>query len=700
MKWREMSLDQYFDAEKTAKAKVQQSLAERIEKLTGFKLSEFQRRAIKLLEETDDNIVVAAPTGAGKTVIGYAALLKHGGGFYLAPLIAIMTEKYHELSSIFKKLGYSIIVTNRDYRIPYTIVLESDIRIMSPYKFLTYSHLLDPDRHGKVVVVDEFHKLSGDPMFEAAVTMARNKGFRIVALSATISDEDLERVAKWLNAKVVKETVRPVKLEHYPLTFHYMGNIVAARTVSVNKKPIVEANEVFRSREEAAAIIAARLHTITEKPVLVWAPTRRMVEQIARMIADVLPEKDEYVKLAEKIVSSNPSEALLRYTVRHGVFIHHGGLSFSVRELVENEYKKNGGVLVTAYTLSHGVNLPGTFLVLSTLRDYKGDVLDASTFHQISGRAGRPGLDTIGIVLAIVVGEAEYAVYEKLVEQKASKIEPHMLRDPYSLSKLLLPVYATTRSWEKVSAVARASYSYLVENNSEELLSNAIEVMKRVVEYYSKISEKEAYYAMLMGIFPLEFEAVKSVLASSSYKEAVEKVLDYACQIHGVEPGEVYDDILHYGYLASWFGNPAARQVADTIQTILETGAFWAARVYGWKSQEREKLVSIAKKFAYAGNERVEPLAQAVRIDVLRRMIKAVPQLVEGVTKSEDAYTLTVVAIKEAFLFRKRVYRKSVAKLINLVFYALVGREPIESEHTAIYNEVVRELKNKKIEVV
>jgi len=682
------SLDKYIDRNG------QTSLASRVERLLGIKLTDFQKHAIELIEKTEDNLLVVAPTGSGKTVIGYAALLKYGGGFYLAPLIAIMNEKYQELAELGRKTRMSVIITNRDYRIPLSAVLKANIKIMSPYKFLTYAHYIDPQRHGRVIIVDEFHKLSGDALFEAAVTLAKMRGFRIIALSATISDDDAVKLAEWLNAKLVTETRRPVELKHVPLAFYYTGGkYVAARQISVNSVPILNRYEVFEEREDIAAAVAARLYKATKRPVIVWAPTRAKVENIAMKIAAMLElegeESGKFADLANRIPPSNPSEKTLRYTLKHGVWIHHGGLSYSVRKFVEENYRKHGGIIVTAYTLSHGVNMPGTFLIISSIYDFEMNPIDPSTFHQISGRAGRPGLDPVGIVFTVVVGDAEYAYYEKLLSTKASRVVPAFFSDGAAMIKLLLPLYATSADLKNV---IKSTYSYFVSGDDRSV-ERAIAFIENIVKEYRKFgNSKGVIEAMKMGLHPKEYQAVVSILSEDRpYTEYIELLLNTISEIYNIDQAEVYGDIIKYGFLALWFGsNPKSRDVADKIQTLLETASFWAARVYGWSSNEHQKLVDLAKRFAYGGNPNVEPLAKAVRIDVLRRMIKSVPQIVEGANSESEALQLTVTALKEAFLHRRRVKRDEVMHLANLVYRALTGSSPSAETLGRIYSEAVK----------
>jgi len=645
-------------------------LAGRVEKIFGVRLNEIQSEAVKLIEETSDNIIVSAPTGSGKTLIGYAALLHAGRGFYLAPLISLMMEKYYELSRALRGM-YKVLVSNRDYRIPASKFLSADFKVMSPYKFLALFNLVDPAEHGSVLVVDEIHKMSEDPLFEASVTLAKKKGFRIVGLSATLSDNDIAHLSRWLDARVVKGHVRPVELRFESVKLRHRGyRLVPERGRAVDGRPVISDGDVFYTREEAAAKVALRL-SATGRPVIVWAPTRSRVERIAKLAAGQLAENPRYQLVARRLPASNPSERLLKFTAARGVFIHHGGLSTTARDMVEKAYKELGGIIVTSYTLSHGVNMPGTYLVFSTVFDWRGELISPSLFHQIAGRAGRPGYDSYGVVVTLLVDDAEEAYYSRvLVKTRASEIIPTLLDSPFNAVKMLLPVVARQGMREAERAL-RESYSYL-KSPDEEKVKAILSALEQAVKYYEGIGGRKARIAMDMGLHPLEYEIV-GVALSKEYREALDEIIRRASAVHGVNPERVSEDIARYGFLAIWLGNWEARMVADTIQTVLETGVFYAGRVYGWKSPERERAAKMAKMFTYAGNPRVEPLAREVRIDVLRRMIRAAPQIVGGAQSLDEAFAATVAAVKEAFLLRRRVDPAKVSRLSKLVWYAITG---------------------------
>lgn len=661
-----------------------------IERRLGLRLTPFQRRAVSLIVSTRKSVLVVAPTGAGKSVIGYAALLHHRRGFYIAPLTAIMYEKYRELRGI----GLRVAVSNRDYKIPVHRFLAYDVKILSPYKFLTIVDEVDPRRHGDVIVVDEIHKVSNDPLFEAAITHALLKGFRIVALSATVSPRDAELLAKWLGAEVVASDERPVPLVHVPVKLYYG---VSNAQVTVEDCPIVEDGEVFDSKATAAAVIAARLWSKNKKPVIVWAPRRRMVEQIAYKAASYLKETPDYIKAASTLPRGNDSERLLAVTARRGVFFHHGGLSYAARSAVYNIYRKLGGVMVTAYTLSHGVNMPGRYLVIATLRDWRNKILDASTFHQIAGRAGRPGYDDKGYVLTIIWTPEEMAAYERITRVGASEIEPSLLSDPVDSVRATLP--AMRHGVEHAESFLRRSLSF-VKHGDEYMVKQVLANAKTVEEFYRTVPDREGDAAMEIGILPVEYKAMTSILSGLGYQDAVIEILNAFFDIEEKRGrliaanhwSTVSNEVLTYGYLATILAeSPVSREAANYVQHMLETAVYFAAKVYGWNSKEREHASHLARMFAYAGNPRMAPLANRLRIDTLRRVIRAAPQFVTGVSDYDEATTAAYAAIKEMFAYRRRVPRREAEEKLRLVWYALTGdEEPPRDLVEKIIAEVLR----------
>ncbi len=187
----------------------------------GFsKLRPSQEKAIEAGLFNDKNLLVCTPTASGKTLVGELAILhtiidKNKKGIYVVPLRALASEKYKEFTK--KHPNLKIALSSGD--------LDSDDRYLADYDIIiTTSEKLDSLlRHhapwlGRVgvVVVDEVHLLndtSRGPTLEIVITLLRQelKNLQLIALSATIGNA--EELAEWLNAELVKDDWRPVRLD-------------------------------------------------------------------------------------------------------------------------------------------------------------------------------------------------------------------------------------------------------------------------------------------------------------------------------------------------------------------------------------------------------------------------------------------------------------------------------------------------------
>ena len=164
------------------------------------------------------NLVIAAPTASGKTLIAEIAILKNyvegGKSVYLVPLKALASEKYNDFSK-YKKLGMKIAIATGDLDEGDAWLGGYDLIILSNEKM---DSLL---RHGatwtkdiSLIVSDEIHLIddpSRGPTLEVVLTqLAGIAKAQIIALSATI--ENCKEIAEWLSAGLVKSDYRPVKL--------------------------------------------------------------------------------------------------------------------------------------------------------------------------------------------------------------------------------------------------------------------------------------------------------------------------------------------------------------------------------------------------------------------------------------------------------------------------------------------------------
>lgn len=641
-------------------------------------LNSFQRKAISLIEERDDNFLIVAPTGIGKTMIGVAAIVKYGKGFYLAPLRSLMREKYIEFRKMFGN-KHRIVLTNKDYSIPRSVIKNADIRILSPYKFMVYMDMLDPDKDG-IIVVDEVHMVNEDAEMEAAVTAIKSMGFRIVALSATIHRDDVARMSRWLDAMaVVADEERPVPLKFAELKLQLLpGKVVVEQGAGYFKS-----GEVFADRYRAVAELVKRIRTRDPGGgILVWAPTRKEADTLAYLISTNIPVS--LPGIGKQVITSTEHDKMLRHTLEKGVAIHHGGISSRNRELVEQLFmERKIGVIVSCFTLSHGVNFPVRYLILSSLTNFDGKPLDPSTFHQIAGRAGRPGLDPYGVVVTVTLGDLESFILSKILSEKATRVRSR-LYNKWTLTKIAAQRLAFDGTVDGFAKFLRQTYYVQIHGKRglEELMKLGEEVVETVVEAYFDVEGDRVYprsrvdaVAAIMGLHPREREVYFPAI-QGNYRETVAKAVEAAGESCGVGDREVMEKVLDYGFLAIYLGGWKTREVAEVTQTILDAVAVYTRRLHGWKSNEFSNARKVAETYAYGGNPNAEYLAKVLRHDELKRVIRNVPQVLFADTMSFEAILeLVRTVVRLVFEFKRKIYMKRVYKVVNASLITMLGDE-------------------------
>jgi helicase len=168
----------------------------------------------------DKNLLVCTPTASGKTLVGElgalnAILHDRGKAVYIVPLRALASEKFRQFKKDYPNLKISMSTGDLDEAEGY--LGHSDVIIVTSEKFDSLlRHRVDWMKKVKTVIVDEIHLLndtSRGPTLEIVLTILRTTlpHAQIIGLSATIGNR--QELAAWLNATLVEDTWRPVKLD-------------------------------------------------------------------------------------------------------------------------------------------------------------------------------------------------------------------------------------------------------------------------------------------------------------------------------------------------------------------------------------------------------------------------------------------------------------------------------------------------------
>ncbi len=360
---------------------------------------------------TGSNVILATPTGSGKSMVALAAHAKArvmgGRSWYTAPVKALVSEKFFDLCEQLGPEHVGMMTGDSSFNADAPVMC-CTTEILA-FMALRDGALTDAD----TVVLDEFHYYADpDRGWAWQVPLLEMTKATFLLLSATLGDtrflaDDLTK-RNGRPTVVVNDAVRPVPLryEYRPELLHH----VIEELIAADAAPLYLVNFTQADAVEQAGNLASIAKLGTEAKAVV-------AEELAKITMPPGFGRD------------------LARLLRNGVGVHHAGMLPRHRRLVERLTQKGVLKVVSGTdTLGVGVNLPIRTVVFSRLYKYDGSgsrMLSAREFHQIAGRAGRAGYDTEGLVVALSPDhEAEYlnrmakAGNDSKKQRKATKPAP------------------------------------------------------------------------------------------------------------------------------------------------------------------------------------------------------------------------------------------------------------------------------------
>ncbi|KAL9375142.1 hypothetical protein Peur_032021 [Populus x canadensis] len=387
-----------------------------------------QTQIFHILYHSDNNVLLGAPTGSGKTIAAELAMLRLFNTqpdmkvIYIAPLKAIVRERMNDWRKhLVSQLGKQMVEMTGDYTPDLMALLSADIIISTPEKWDGISrnwHSRSYVTKVGLVILDEIHLLGADrgPILEVIVSRMRyissqtERAVRFVGLSTALANAS--DLADWLGVGEIglfnfKPSVRPVPLEVH--IQGYPGKYYCPRMNSMNKP----------------AYAAICTHSPT-KPVIIFVSSRRQTRLTALDLIQFAASDEhprQFLSMTEEVlqmVLSQVTDQNLRHTLQFGIGLHHAGLNERDRSLVEELFANNKiQVLVCTSTLAWGVNLPAHLVIIKGTEYYDGKAKRYVDFPitdilQMMGRAGRPQYDQHGKAV-ILVHEPKKSFYKKFL---------------------------------------------------------------------------------------------------------------------------------------------------------------------------------------------------------------------------------------------------------------------------------------------
>jgi ATP-dependent RNA helicase HelY len=412
--------------------------------LYDFTFDDYQRRACQALSE-GHGVLVAAPTGSGKTVVGeFAVHLALAAGrkcFYTTPIKALSNQKFGDLVRRYgpDRVGLLTGDNSINGEAPVVVMTTEVLRNM------LYGGSVTLDGLG-YVVLDEVHYLAD--RFRGAVweevIIHLPDSVRVVALSATVSNA--EEFGDWLTqvrggTTVIVDEHRPVPLWQHVLADGHLYDLFVSPngrgaghqdSPQVNPellrlsrreeqtvrrrapgRPARGGHRAYRLRPPSRPLVIERLDAAGLLPAITFIFSRAGCDAAVRQCLDAglrltTPEEAEAITaVAERRTAELPQAdlAVLGYGewltgLQRGIAAHHAGLLPTFKEVVEELFE--AGLVRAVFateTLALGINMPARTVVIERLDKWNGEAHAALTpgeYTQLTGRAGRRGIDVEG----------------------------------------------------------------------------------------------------------------------------------------------------------------------------------------------------------------------------------------------------------------------------------------------------------------
>ncbi len=612
-------------------------------------------------------MLVAAPTGAGKTVVGeyacHRAIQTPGDRcFYTTPIKALSNQKFRDLQERYGESKVGLLTGDRSINghAPVVVMTTEVLRNM----IYEGSHDLDDLR---AVVLDEVHYLAdrsrGAVWEEVIIQLPAHT--QLVSLSATVSNA--EEFGAWLDevrdgCDVIVSEHRPVPLRH-----HYFVNQTVYPTFTTSK----HGGKASQERREAAAQARGgvpnpelvvlernsrrgggrhgrhrgrrlrwpdRPTTIAELRGRDWLPAivfvfsrngcEKAVDEMMRSGARLTDraEADEIEVIADTILADIAEDDLRvlgrdRFVaaMRDGIAAHHAGMVPAFKEAVEACFQR--GLLKVVFateTLALGINMPARTVVIERLEKWNGEaheLLTAGQYTQLTGRAGRRGIDDLGNAVVLYQRDIDFRTVAGLVGRRTYPLESSFAPS-YNMAVNLLRHHTL----DEARDLLEQSFAQFQADRSVTILHEALQEIEGGLEGYEQNLHCEQgdwpqYWGLRHELTRLEKQEARERRRRS--RETIEEGLAE------LQPGDVvHVEGLGQRGLAAVVGMRSTNRGAPLVEVVTDNRALTKV---GTRELERAPQVIDRVRLPSRGSPRSSEYRKAV--GVLLRAVDVPPPL-------------------------------------------------------------------------
>lgn len=501
-----------------------------------FNLDPFQQCAIRCLD-AKQSVLVAAHTSAGKTAVAeYAiasALRDKQKVIYTSPIKALSNQKYRELSDEFKDVGLMTgdVTINEEAS---CLVMTTEILRSMLYRG---SEVV---REMAWVIFDEIHYMRDKErgvVWEETIIMLPEP-VKLVFLSATIPNA--REFAEWIckiktqPCHVVYTEMRPVPLQHYVFPAGGDGIYLVVDETGTFKEQnfqkaiscLIDSGNEIRPKKKIAhganSEVVKVIHLIMERnfsPAIVFSFSKKdceahaislnkcdfttddekgNIEEIFNNAISTLSEEDRALPMFENMLPM----------LKRGIGIHHGGLLPIIKEVTEILFQEGFiKVLFSTETFSMGLNMPARTVVFTNVRKFDGSNfrwLGGGEYIQMSGRAGRRGIDDRGICILMVDQKMEPEVAKSMLK---GNMDP--LNSTFHLNYNMLLNLMRMEEARPEDMIKKSFHQFQNDRAAPEIYRRKKELKNQLREM---IIEKEA-----------ELEELKQIeMSKNAYKQTIQ----------------------------------------------------------------------------------------------------------------------------------------------------------------------------------